>query len=252
MLVFENKEKEEEDRNRSIKRRKSKMTKSNRSIAVPLETSSSSSNDNDKSNDSKKKSSSSSDSSFDQRRLINKKGHIASLKKKSNELCCEDIIFMVSNRTLNCIEPIVYGFTRESCTLTGLVQEISNRERSEVTKRAYIAKEFAFNVSSEINEKTVFLKQFKRLATKGALSHTTFLRTKFLKSRVNEMRLSMDRALANIDIAIEKYSQNIDIELNRTTERLNKIMLLLSFMTIVFIPPSTIGGLMGMNVKVPG
>ena len=34
--------------------------------------------------------------------------------------------------------------------------------------------------------------------------------------------------------------------------RLNNIMLALTFVTIVFMPPALIGGLMGMNVVVPG
>ena len=34
--------------------------------------------------------------------------------------------------------------------------------------------------------------------------------------------------------------------------RLNNIMLALTFVTIVFMPPSIIGGIMGMNVVVPG
>lgn len=34
--------------------------------------------------------------------------------------------------------------------------------------------------------------------------------------------------------------------------RLNKIMLTLTFVTIIFMPPGIIGGIMGMNVVVPG
>lgn len=34
-------------------------------------------------------------------------------------------------------------------------------------------------------------------------------------------------------------------------ERLNKIMLLLTIVTIVFTPATVIGGIMGMNVLVP-
>ena len=38
----------------------------------------------------------------------------------------------------------------------------------------------------------------------------------------------------------------------RYNERLNRIMLALTLVTIVFTPPGIIGGLMGMNVLVPG
>lgn len=34
--------------------------------------------------------------------------------------------------------------------------------------------------------------------------------------------------------------------------RLNNIMLTLTFVTIIFMPPGIIGGIMGMNVVVPG
>ena len=50
----------------------------------------------------------------------------------------------------------------------------------------------------------------------------------------------------------EFFDQRLDIQLNATNERLNKIMLALTIVTIMMIPPGVIGGIMGMNVSVPG
>ena len=47
---------------------------------------------------------------------------------------------------------------------------------------------------------------------------------------------------------MEQIAQQIDIDLTRYNERLNDIMLALTVVTIIFVPPTVIGGIMGMNV----
>ena len=77
-------------------------------------------------------------------------------------------------------------------------------------------------------------------------------KTRFLRGKVYEMRQVMARSCFNIDLAIDKYAQYIDIEMTVATKNVNKIMMIFSFVAIVAMPPQIIGGIMGMNVKVPG
>ena len=62
----------------------------------------------------------------------------------------------------------------------------------------------------------------------------------------------MYRAGYEIDIAIDKYAQYVDIEMTEATKSVNGIMLVFSLVAIAVMPPQIFGGIMGMNVLVPG
>ena len=66
------------------------------------------------------------------------------------------------------------------------------------------------------------------------------------------MKKVMERASFEIDLAIDKYAQYVDIEMTLATKNVNKIMMIFSLVALVVMPPQIIGGIMGMNVKVPG
>ena len=55
----------------------------------------------------------------------------------------------------------------------------------------------------------------------------------------------------NIDLAIELFNQQNEMDVARNTKKLDQIMIVLTFVTIVFMPASIIGGTMGINVQVP-
>ena len=73
-----------------------------------------------------------------------------------------------------------------------------------------------------------------------------------MKSKADEMDQLMMRASNQIDIAIQKYADYVDIEMTQNTKQINSIMMIFSIVAIVVMPPQIIGGLMGMNVLVPG
>ena len=62
----------------------------------------------------------------------------------------------------------------------------------------------------------------------------------------------MQQASSQIDIAIQKYAAYVEIEMTQNTSKINSIMMVFSVVAIVVMPPQIIGGLMGMNVLVPG
>ena len=61
----------------------------------------------------------------------------------------------------------------------------------------------------------------------------------------------MDKATSIIELAIEKYHQYIDNDIQKYNEELNKIMRRFTFIAISFLPQTVTAGFFGMNVTVP-
>jgi len=162
---------------------------------------------------------------------------------------CRDIFFGLFNENINHLEPIVYGFARESEILLNLTREITLTERVGITNRAFIAKEIANNLNNELKDKFRAISKLKKMPK--ILTYGSRNRIRFMRSRFYEMNQRMEVAATNIDISLEAFSQRTEISLAQYNKRLNKIMLALTLSTICFIPPQVIGGIMGMNVKVP-
>jgi len=53
------------------------------------------------------------------------------------------------------------------------------------------------------------------------------------------------------ELTMEKFSRHIDNEMYLSGEELNLIMKIFSVISILFMPPAVVGGIFGMNVKVP-
>jgi Mg2+ and Co2+ transporter CorA len=147
------------------------------------------------------------------------------------------------------MEPIVYGFVRESEILLNLSREIAITERFGITSRGFIAKEIASSLHNEIKDKLKAIVKVKKLSK--ILTYASRNRIRFMQSRFQEMNQRMKIAASNIDNALEAFSKRIDISLAHYNKRLNKIMLTLTVTTICLIPPQVIAGIMGMNVHVP-
>ena len=115
-----------------------------------------------------------------------------------------------------------------------------------------MSKEDCKLIQDDIDNLFTYLKDYTKMKKTKLVSYQSMNRILFLKSRVEEMKIMMDRSAHNIDLAVEKYATNIDIELNKRTDSLNDIMMVFTIITIIFVPPQLIGGIMGMNVLVPG
>ena len=61
----------------------------------------------------------------------------------------------------------------------------------------------------------------------------------------------MDQAVQLNELSIEKFGRHIDNQMFLNSEQLNRIMKIFSVISVLFLPPAVIGGLFGMNVKVP-
>ncbi len=85
----------------------------------------------------------------------------------------------------------------------------------------------------------------------GVLYFETINKIRFLESRAYELDKTMEEVRSDIDIAIEKYGRIIEYENTSNSAKLNDIMALFTLFSISCLPATIIGGLMGMNVKVP-
>ena len=119
-------------------------------------------------------------------------------------------------------------------------------------RRAYIAKEHSTNIQKEIEDKFKFLRKYKRLGKRGVMRFQGVSKVRFLQSKTREMIYMMEKATFEIDIAIQKYADLVDIELTDHTKNINGVMMIFSLVAIAVMPPQVIGGIMGMNVLVPG
>lgn len=170
---------------------------------------------------------------------------------KEKHLRCVDVVFALMTKNLNSMSEIVYNFTRETKILNNFVENISFDEKRSMTMRAYNAKECAIELTNEIQDKRKFLNKYKKVGQTGLLSFETITQIRFMESRAYELDLMMDAVRAKIDIAIEKYGRIIDHENTRNSNKLNEIMAVFTLFSISCIPATVVGGLFGMNVKVP-
>ena len=171
--------------------------------------------------------------------------------KEVGTLSPNDIVFVVINESLNRTEGIAHGYQREAKTLLNLVEKMSGKEVTEVMRRLYIAKDIAIHILAEIEDKKGFAKSLYKLATRSSLTYETISKITFLQGRCELQQNIMNNSDKLIDIAMEKYSSKLDISITRYNKKLNKILLVFTFITILFLPVGSIGGIMGMNIKVP-
>ena len=80
-------------------------------------------------------------------------------------LGCRNIFFNLFTENINRLEPIVYGFVKESECLLNLSRELAPTEREGITLRASIAKEMANGLQIEINAKLELFSKLKKLGS---------------------------------------------------------------------------------------
>ena len=132
-----------------------------------------------------------------------------------------------------------------------IVRRRSN-ERIEVIGRAYIARETAVELQSEIKNKLNFLQEILVLDKMcGVIYNETTTKIRFLTREIRLQSEMMDKATSIIELAIEKYHQYIDNDIQKYNEELNKIMRRFTFIAISFLPQTVTAGFFGMNVTVP-
>ena len=72
-------------------------------------------------------------------------------------------MFSLMNYVLDRTEPYVYGFTGESKSLNADIIKRRKNERTEVIGRAYIARETAIDLQTEIKNKLEFMIELNKL-----------------------------------------------------------------------------------------
>ena len=109
------------------------------------------------------------------------------------------------NAELNTLEPLVDGFLSESDALLNLTREMNIlKERHGLTKRAHVAKEIAANFHQEVSNKLFMFTKIKK--EKQSYSPAMLNNFRFMCGRLKEMAANLERAQANIGIAMEQIS----------------------------------------------
>lgn len=129
-------------------------------------------------------------------------------------LVCSDITFAILNEALNRIEPIVYGFSQEAKVLNAIVETISIRERAEVIKRGYIAKEMTIELMLETENKKEFLHKIKTHGKRGGIfAYENLSKIRYLQGRLRLQHELMTKAQDLITLSLDKFSHFIDNDL---------------------------------------
>ena len=167
-------------------------------------------------------------------------------------LVCSDVLFALLNYVLNQTEPIVYGFTRESRKFNTDIGMRRENERMEVITRACIAKEMTIELQQEIGNKKELLEQMiEQSHFHGVNLHENALKTRHLICRLDVQVSMMKKSAMIIDLALEKFAQQIDNSIQKYNKDLNNVMKLFTFIAISFLPQVVVGSLWGMNCPVP-
>ena len=112
-------------------------------------------------------------------------------------------------------------------------------------------KENVLRISLEVNAKDKFLTDMGKFKVANKFTYEMNELITFLKWRVNDMEVQVDKVRDDIDLVLDITKQMVDDQMSRSAKLLDFLMILLTFITIVFLPASIIGGTMGINVIVP-
>ena len=85
----------------------------------------------------------------------------------------------------------------------------------------------------------------------GVVYHETTTKIRFLLRELRIQSEMMEKATSIIELAIEKYHQYIDNDIQKYNEELNVIMRRFTFIAISFLPQTVTAGFFGMNVSIP-
>ena len=172
--------------------------------------------------------------------------------EKCEPLVCSDIIFALLNDAFNRTEPIVYGFTIEARKFNTDIDKRKENERVEVIGRACIAKEMTIELLQEIQNKVELLEQMETQAySSGVNFYESASKVRFLMCRLKVQSNNLTKSAQVIDLALEKFGQHIDNDIQSYNSDLNNIMKVFTFISVSFLPQTVMGSLFGMNVPVP-
>ncbi|MEM9683647.1 MAG: zinc transporter ZntB [Pseudomonadota bacterium] len=109
---------------------------------------------------------------------------------------------------------------------------------------------------AEVRRETIMLRRYIA-PQRDALRHLAMLEGPSLspsqRDRLNEIADTVTRYIEDLDVIRDRATVMNDEVANRIAERMDKTMLILSLVTLIFLPLTVISGLLGMNVGgIPG
>lgn len=110
-------------------------------------------------------------------------------------------------------------------------------ERIEVIGRAYIAREMCIELQQEIENKLDFLKNVEHLGIRSGVNfYETSIKIRFLQGRLQLQHDMMEKSGAVIVLALEKYAQYIDHDIENYNRDLNNVMKIFTLIAVTFLP----------------
>ena len=163
-------------------------------------------------------------------------------------ITCEDVLFGLFDESLRKIEPIVQKFETEAQILNTLSMNLSHYEQLDFVRRSHMAKQMQMQFQMDVEIKEDFFRQVQAVPLSYPKLKTLIL---FLQGRLNNTKVIMRKSKQLISLSQQTYDHIVDNGLNEYQFRLNKIMKALTAITVAFLPFQIMGGLFGMNVRVP-
>lgn len=109
------------------------------------------------------------------------------------------------------IEPIILSFEKEAQALNNLSLNLSFYEKMDFVRRSHMAKEMMMHFTQEIEIKEAFLKSMLK---KDFVSPKLNLLLRFLKGRLHNSRIIMEKSRGIVELSNISYQYVVDSGLN--------------------------------------
>ena len=161
------------------------------------------------------------------------------------------IMYAILDNMVDVFIPVVNTTELEIDSVDELVLVLSEHEQTDMLRRIWSAKKRVTHLYRLLFTKTDVI---KNLAKKGTrfIGSDTILYLRDIQDHVIAMVSNLIHYQDILSRSHSTYLTQIDVEINRVSQRTNNTMKKLTAAAGIALPLSIIPGLFGMNVKVPG
>jgi Mg2+ and Co2+ transporter CorA len=161
------------------------------------------------------------------------------------------IMYAILDNMVDVFIPVVNTTELEIDSIDELVLVLSEHEQTDMLRRIWSAKKRVTHLYRLLFTKTDVI---KNLAKKGTrfIGSDTILYLRDIQDHVIAMVSNLMHYQDILSRSHSTYLTQIDVEINRVSQRTNNTMKKLTAAAGIALPLSIIPGLFGMNVKVPG
>jgi Mg2+ and Co2+ transporter CorA len=168
-----------------------------------------------------------------------------------NEIPSENwLLYAYLDEIVARFEPFVQSIIDEVLVLDDLVLQYARSEQTDLLRRINIARRRMAQLQSTLMLKRELLEQLCRPQTLLSDAMSSYLRDVHDECSAMLERLTMSFEVLNHLDSI--YLTRLSLEVAQSGESMNMVMKKFSAVATIFLPLSTLAGIFGMNVRVPG